>query len=274
MEAIEIKDLLEAGVHLGHQRKKWNPKMQPYIYTDKGGICIINLVKTAELIDKASLFLKEAASQKKNIVFVGTKRNISSIIKEESMRCGAFYINRRWLGGLLTNFDTIRHRLNRLRELEDMQESGTIAHTNKKELAIFNKELDKLQKTLGGIKNMRGKPDILFVIDQQEEEIAIREAQLTGIKVVAVIDTNCNPDGIDFPIPGNDDSIRSVKLIISTIANAIIEGYGGQVPDVHKTSTTKSSFARKQTDDTKPVASIVQEITVPLNTLKEQEVIS
>ena len=178
MTTPEIKELLEAGVHLGHQRKKWNPKMQPYIYGDKDGTCIINLVKTSELLEKACTFLKEAAAQKKNIIFVGTKRHISEIVKEEAIRCGAFYINRRWLGGLLTNFDTIRQRLNRLRELEEMQETGTLAHTNKKELAVFNKELDKLQKTLGGIKNMRGKADILFVIDQQKEEIAIKEAKI------------------------------------------------------------------------------------------------
>jgi len=276
METVEIKELLEAGVHLGHQKKKWNPKMQPYIYTDKGGICIINLVKTAELLEKAALFLKEAATQKKNIIFVGTKRHISEIIKEEAIRCGAFFINRRWLGGLLTNFDTIRQRLNRLRELEEMKESGTLTHTNKKELAIFNKELDKLQKTLGGIKNMRGKPDILFVVDQQKEEIAITEAKLIGVKVVAIIDTNCNPDGIDYPIPGNDDSIRSVKLIINSIANAIIEGYEGQVPDVHKLSQSKNSGIKKPYENIKstqsPAATLVQEITVPAEQLQGQEV--
>src|SRR3989338_8198714 len=225
MQTVEIKDLLEAGVHLGHLRKKWNPKMQPYIYGDKNWVCIINLIKTTDLLEKACTFLKEAASQKKNIIFVGTKRHISEIVKEEAIRCGAFYINRRWLGGLLTNFDTIRQRLNRLRELEEMEESGTLAHTNKKELSVFNKELDKLQKTLGGIKNMRGKPDIIYVIDGQREEIAVREAILTGVKVVAIIDTNCSPVGIDYPIPGNDDSIRSVKLITAHLRDAIIEGH-------------------------------------------------
>lgn len=269
MANVEIKDLLEAGVHFGHQKRKWNPKMKQYIYSDKGGICIINLEKTSDLLEKACAFLKEAATQKKNIIFVGTKRHISEIIKEEAIRCGAFYINRRWLGGLLTNFDTIRQRLNRLRELEEMQETGTLAHQNKKELAVFNKELDKLQKTLGGIKNMRGKADILFVIDQQKEEIAIREANATGIKVVAIIDTNCNPDGINFPIPGNDDSIRSVKLITAAIADSIIEGYEGQVPDVHRINTPKSSFKKPLIGTSQPVKlqeitiSQVQEITVP-----------
>lgn len=260
MANVEIKDLLEAGVHFGHQKKKWNPKMKPYIYSDKGGICIINLEKTSDLLEKACAFLKEAAIQKKNIIFVGTKKHISEIIKEEAIRCGAFYINRRWLGGLLTNFDTIRQRLNRLRELEEMQESGTLGHQNKKELAVFNKELDKLQKTLGGIKNMRGKPDILFVIDQQKEDIAIKEANITSVKVVAIIDTNCNPDGIDYPVPGNDDSIRSVKLITSAIADAIIEGYEGQVPDVHKT-ITKTSF-KKPLIGTSQSGKLVQEIGI------------
>ena len=264
MQKIGIKDLLEAGVHFGHQKKKWNPKMKPYIYGDKSKVCIINLEKTYELLNKACEFLKEAATQKKNIIFVGTKRHISEIIKEESIRCGVFYINRRWLGGLLTNFDTIRQRLNRLRELEDMQESGTLAHANKKELAGFNKELDKLQKTLGGIKNMRGKPDIIFVIDQQKENIAIREALITGVKVVAILDTNGDPDGIHFPIPANDDSVRSVKLITETLTNAIIEGHEGQVPDVHKrTSTSKNGLLKRNLSNIKEPIKLVQEVQAP-----------
>ena len=276
MESIEIKDLLEAGVHLGHQRKKWNPKMQPYIYCDKGGICIINLAKTAELLEKACNFFREAAKEKKNIVFVGTKRHISEIIKDEAIRCGVYYINRRWLGGLLTNFDTIRLRLNRLRELEEMIDTGTITHTSKKELSVINKELDKLQKTLGGIKNMRGKPDILFVIDQQKEEIAIKEAQIVGLKISAIIDTNCNPEGIEYPIPGNDDSIRSVKLLISKVADAIVEGHEGQVPDVHKT-VTKNGFTKKSAlTNLKQPIKLVQEVTVQEVTIptvpQEQEV--
>lgn len=260
---VEIKDLLEAGIHLGHQKRKWNPKMQPYIYGEMGGICIINLVKTAELLDKASEFLKEAASQKKNIVLVGTKKHISELIKEEAIRCGVFYINRRWLGGLLTNFDTIRQRLNRLRELEEMQESGTLGHTSKKELSVFNKELEKLQKTLGGIKNMRGKVDILVVIDEPKEHIAIREAQAIGVKIVALVDTNSNPQGIDYPIPGNDDSIRSVKLIMNTLTSAIIEGHEGQVPDVHKSTSLKNGSLRKSLVNIKQPVKVIEEVTVP-----------
>lgn len=262
MAIVEIKDLLEAGAHFGHQRKKWNPKMGPYIYGDKDGVCVINLVKTAELLEKACGFLKEAAAQKKNIIFVGTKKHISEVIKEEAIRCGVFYINRRWLGGLLTNFDTIRQRLNKLRELEEMQESGTLAHSNKKELAIFNKELDKLQKTLGGIKNMRGKADVIYVIDGLKEEIAIKEAQVIGIKIVAIIDTNCDPTRIDYPIPANDDSIRSVKLITTIIADAIIDGHGGQVPDIHKTTNIKNGSIKKALNIKEPIK-LVQEITIP-----------
>lgn len=273
MDPIEIKDLMEAGVHLGHQRRKWNPKMEPYIYTEKDGVCIINLVKTAELLQKACDFLKEATSQKKNIVFVGTKRHIAEIIREEAIKCGVFYINRRWLGGLLTNFDTIRHRLNRLRELEEMQESGTLGHVNKKEVSMFNKELEKLNKTLGGIKNMRGKPEVLFVVDQIKENIAIKEAQATGVKIAAIIDTNCNPDGIDYPIPGNDDSIRSVRLIINSITNAIIEGHEGQVPDVHRPTTAKNGQAKRvlSSGNIKAPTKLVQEVSIPAATPQEQE---
>jgi small subunit ribosomal protein S2 len=278
MAKVEIKELLEAGVHFGHQKRKWNPKMKPYIYTDKGGICIINLDKTYELLENACKFLKEAASQKKNIIFVGTKKNIAELIKEESIRCGAFYINRRWLGGLLTNFDTIRQRLNRLRELEEMQESGTLGHANKKELSQFNKELDKLQKTLGGIKTMRGKPDILYIVDQQKEEIAVKEALATGVKVVAILDTNSCPDGIDHPIPGNDDSIRSVKLITHILADAIIEGYEGQVPDVHKLFTSKNNLTKRQLSNLKEITqpqevviSQVEEITTSSLPLPQEQ---
>lgn len=265
MVNFEIKDLLEAGVHFGHQKRMWNPKMKSYIYCDKNGTCIINLDKTFEELKKACDFVKEAASKKKNVVFVGTKKNISELIKQEAIRCGAYYINRRWIGGLLTNFDTIRHRLNRLRELEDMQESGTLARLNKKELSVINKELDKLQKTLGGIKNMRGKPDILFVVDQHKEEIAVREAKIINIKIIAIVDTNCDPDGIDYPIPGNDDSIRSVKLITGALADAMIEGYEGQVPDVHNINKSPSKgFTQSQIENIGEPVNMVDEVVIPI----------
>lgn len=270
MQKIEIKELLEAGVHLGHQRRKWNPKMEPYIFSEKDGTCIINLSKTAEFLEKACEFLKEASSKKKNIIFLGTKKHISEIIKEEAIRCGAFYINRRWLGGFLTNFDTIRHRLNRLRELEEMQESGTLPHANKKELVIFNKELEKLQKTLGGIKNMRGKPDVLYIVDQQKEHIAIKEAIAMGVKVIAIVDTNSNPEGIEFLIPGNDDSVRSVKYITNIIANAMIEGHEGSIPDVHRISASKNGPTKRTQNNLKPANKVVEEITIP----KEEQEIS
>lgn len=241
MVEVEIKELLEAGVHLGHKKRKWNPKMQQYIYDDKGGICIINLVKTIDLLQKACDFLREAAANRKNIIFVGTKKHIADVIKEEAIRCGAFFINRRWLGGLLTNYDTIRHRLNRLKEIEEMQEAGTLSRMNKKELSALNKELDKLQKVLGGIKGMKGKPDILFVIDQQEEHIAIKEAKIVGLKIVAMIDTNCDPVGIDYPIPANDDSIRSVKLISKLIANEILKGKESNVYEANKNWTNNGN---------------------------------
>lgn len=260
METIEIKDLIEAGVHFGHQKKKWNPKMKPFIYGEKNGFCIIDLEKTSDSLEKACQFIKEAAAQKKNIIYVATKRHINDVIKEEAIRCGVFFINRRWLGGLLTNFDTIRLRLNRLRELEDMIETGNADRLNKKELSVFNKELDKLQKTLGGIKNMRGKPDLLFVVDQKEEEIAIKEAQKINIKTIALIDTNCDPEGIDYPIPGNDDSARSVKLITKALSDAIIEGREGNVPDVHGLNTPKNSTISIP----KPPTRMIQEITIPI----------
>lgn len=261
MQTLELKELMEAGVHLGHQKRKWNPKMKSYIYGDKNGVCIIDLEKTADSLAKAAEFLKEVATSKKNIVFVGTKKHISEVIKEEAVRCGAFYINRRWLGGLLTNFDTVRQRINRLRELEGLHETGTINKLTKKEQSVINKELDKLQKTLGGIKNMRGKVDVVFVIDQQEEEIAVIEAKKKNLKIVALVDTNCNPDDIDFPIPGNDDSIRSVRLITKTIADAIIEGHNGNVPLVHD---NKSMGA----PSVKPPTRLVSEVTVPLVSLE------
>lgn len=253
MEAVEIKELIEAGVHYGHQRKKWNPKMKPYIYGDKNGVCIIDLSKTYESLEKACEFVKQAASQKKNIVFVGTKKHVSEVIKEEAIRCGVFFINRRWLGGLLTNFDTIRLRLNRLKELEEMQATGTSDRLNKKEQSVFNKELEKLQKTLGGIKNMRGKPDILFVVDQKEEEIAIKEGQKINLKIIALVDTNSDPDGIDYLIPGNDDSARSVRLITKALSDAIIEGRDGHVPNVHDGPASNQ----------KAPVRIIEEITVP-----------
>lgn len=265
---INVKELLEAGVHLGHQRKKWNPKMKPYIYEDKNGVNIINLDKTAEAIEVACNYLKQVTSQKKNVVFVATKKHISDVVRDEAIRAGAYYINRRWLGGMLTNFDTIRVRLNRLKEIEEMRDTGALDKLNKKELSVINKEFEKLDKTLGGIKNMRGKPEVLFVVDGAEEDIAVKEAKKVNLTVIGLIDTNTNPAGIDILIPGNDDSARSVGLITKYLADAMVEGYGGpgQVPQVHNTNKPKNIM--------RPPTRIVQELTVPVgegSTIESQE---
>ncbi|MBX9879052.1 MAG: 30S ribosomal protein S2 [Candidatus Obscuribacterales bacterium] len=227
MSQATMRQLLEAGVHFGHQTRRWNPKMRPYIFGERNGIYIIDLEQTSRALEKACDFIKKSASERKNIVFVGTKKQAADIVEEEAKRAGAHYVNRRWLGGMLTNFETIRLRINRLKELEEMRDTGEFYRRPKKEVAVLNRELTKLEKTLGGLKNMRGKPDILFIIDQKRELIAVTEAQKLGITTVGIIDTNCDPDGINYVIPGNDDSIRSIKLITGKIADAIIEGREG-----------------------------------------------
>ncbi len=228
MSVASMRQLLEAGVHFGHQTRRWNPKMHRYIYGERNGIYIIDLEQTTKSLDKACDFIRKAASEKKNIVFVGTKKQAAEIIEEEARRSGAYYVNRRWLGGMLTNFDTIRLRINRLKELDEMRDSGDFYRRPKKELAVLNRELYKLEKSLGGIKNMRGRPDILFIVDQKRELIAVSEAKKMGVMIVGIIDTNCDPEGIDYVIPGNDDSIRSIKLILSKVADAVLEGKQGQ----------------------------------------------
>jgi len=228
LPVASMKQLLEAGVHFGHQTRRWNPKMRPYIYGERNGIYIIDLEQTQRALDKACDYMRKAASERKNVVFVGTKKQAADIIEEEAKRCGAHFVCRRWLGGMLTNFETIRLRINRLKELEEMRDTGEFYRKPKKEQAVLNRELTKLEKSLGGLKAMRGKPDILFVIDQKRELIAVSEAIKLGVTVVGIIDTNCDPDGIDYIIPGNDDSIRSIKLITGALADAIIEGRQGQ----------------------------------------------
>ena len=227
MSVASMKQLLDAGVHFGHQTRRWNPKMRPYIYGERNGIYIIDLEQTTRALDKACEFIRKAASEKKNIIFVGTKKQASEIVEEEARRCDAHFVNRRWLGGMLTNFETIRLRINRLKELEEMRDNGDLFRRPKKEQAVLNRELFKLEKSLGGIKNMRGKPDVLFIIDQKRELIAVAEAKKIGITVMGIIDTNCDPEGIDYIIPGNDDSIRSIKLIMGKIADSIIDGRQG-----------------------------------------------
>ena len=251
MSVASMRQLLEAGVHFGHQTRRWNPKMRPYIYGERNGIYIIDLEQTTRALDKACDFLRKIASEKKNIVFVGTKKQAADIIEEEAKRCGAHYVNRRWLGGMLTNFETIRLRINRLKELEEMRDTGDFYRRPKKELAVLNRELFKLEKSLGGIKNMRGRPDVLFVIDQKREHIAVAEAKKIGITVVGIIDTNCDPDGIDYVIPGNDDSIRSIKLIMGKVADCILEGKQGQAHtfDEEKALLQKQQLQQQQLEE-------------------------
>ena len=219
-----LLELLEAGAHFGHQTQRWNPKMKKYIFGERNGIYIINLEQTTELLGKALEAVKAVAAKGKNVVFVGTKKQAVDIVKEEAERAGCYYINRRWLGGMLTNFETIRARINKLREIEDLKESGYFEKLPKKEAANLNKQLDKLQKTLGGVKTMHGMPDMLFIIDQKKELIAIQEANKLNIPVVCMVDTNSDPDNIDYVIPANDDAIRSIKLITSKVADAVIAG--------------------------------------------------
>lgn len=224
MPVASLQELLEAGVHFGHQVHRWNPKMKPYIWGERNGIYIIDLTKTSQLLDEAYEFMKKSAMQGKKIVFVGTKRQASDIVEEESRRCGAYFINKRWLGGTLTNFETIRTRVNKLRELEEMRDNGHFDRLGKKEVAVLTRQLNKLERSLGGIKEMRGMPDVLFIIDQRRELIAVQEAQKTSIPIVGIIDTNCSPEGIQYVIPGNDDATRSIRLIARKMSDAIIEG--------------------------------------------------
>jgi len=224
MPTASMIELLEAGVHFGHQTQRWNPKMKPYIYGARNGIYVFDLRKTSDLLDKAYEVVREYAARNKNVLFVGTKKQAAEVVAEEAKRAGAYYINRRWLGGMLTNFETIRGRVNKLRELEDFLSSGHAEKLPKKEIAQLNRQLAKLSKTLGGIKEMRGLPELIFVIDQKKEDIAILEANKLGIPVICLADTNADPSNVDFVIPGNDDAIRSIKLITSKLADAVLEG--------------------------------------------------
>jgi len=224
MSTASLIELLEAGVHFGHQTQHWNPKMKPYIYGARNGIYILDLRKTSDLLDAAYEAVKEYAAKGRNVLFVGTKKQAAEVVAEEAKRVGAYYINRRWLGGMLTNFETIRGRVNKLRELEDFMASGHAEKLPKKEQAQLNRQLAKLSKTLGGIKEMRGLPDIIFVVDQAKEDIAIAEANKLNIPVICLADTNANPEGINYVIPGNDDAIRAIKLITSKLADAVQEG--------------------------------------------------
>jgi len=228
MSVISMKQLLEAGVHFGHQTRRWNPKMAPYIFTERNGIYIIDLQKTVKKMEEAYEFVKSQAAENKEILFVGTKKQAQDSVKEEAIRCGMHYVNERWLGGMLTNFKTIRTRIERLFEIEKMEEDGTFDLLPKKEVIKLRHEKEKLEKNLGGIKNMTKLPDMLFVVDPRKEKNAVAEAKILGIPVVGIVDTNCDPEEVDYVIPGNDDAIRAVKLIAGKIADAIIEGRQGE----------------------------------------------
>ncbi len=227
MAVVTMKQLLEAGVHFGHQTRRWNPKMAQYIFTERNGIYIIDLQKTVKKLDEAYLFVRDLSAEGQEVLFVGTKKQAGDSIREEAERSGAHYVNARWLGGMMTNFQTIRRRITRLEQLRKMEEDGTFERLPKKEAAKLNLEIEKLEKFLGGVKHMNRLPGALFVVDPRKERIAVAEAHKLGIPVVAIVDTNCDPDEIDYVIPGNDDAIRAVKLISQTMANAIIEGRQG-----------------------------------------------
>ncbi|WLD95182.1 30S ribosomal protein S2 [Alkalihalobacillus sp. AL-G] len=231
MAVISMKQLLEAGVHFGHQTRRWNPKMARYIFTERNGIYIIDLQKTVKKVEEAYNYVRDIAADGGKVLFVGTKKQAQESVKDEAKRAGQYYINQRWLGGTLTNFDTIRKRIRRLKDLEKMQEDGTFEVLPKKEVILLNKEMDRLEKFLGGIKDMNGLPDVLFVIDPRKERIAIAEARKLNIPIVAIVDTNCDPDEIDVIIPGNDDAIRAVKLLTSKMADAVVEGNQSDVEE-------------------------------------------
>ena len=228
MGVVSMKQLLEAGVHFGHQTRRWNPKMAKYIFTERNGIYIIDLQKTVKKLEEAYMFIRDVAASGESVLFVGTKKQAGESIKEEAERAGANYVNARWLGGMLTNFRTIRRRIDRLAQLRTMEEDGTFDRLSKKEVVKLNLEIEKLEKFMGGIKTMKKLPGAMFIVDPRKERIAVAEAKKLGIPIVAIVDTNCDPDEIDYVIPGNDDAIRAVKLIAQTMANAILEGKQGE----------------------------------------------
>ena len=232
MAVVAMKQLLEAGVHFGHQTRRWDPKMAEYIFQARNGIHIIDLQKTSKKIDEAYAFIKEQVEEGKTVLFVGTKKQAQECVKEAAEMCGMYYVDQRWLGGMLTNFDTIKGRVKRLKDLEAMQEDGTFDVLPKKEVILLKKEMEKLERNLGGIKEMNELPGVMFVVDPKKERIAILEAKKLGIPVVGLVDTNCNPEEVDYPIPGNDDAIRAVKLIAQVMANAVIEGKQGETFDI------------------------------------------
>ena len=254
MSVITMKNLLEAGVHFGHQTRRWNPKMAPYIFTERNGIYIIDLQKTVGGVEEAYVFVKEIVEEGGTVLFVGTKKQGQEAIESEAKRCEMPYVNQRWLGGMLTNYKTIKTRIDRLFELEEMEENGTFEMLPKVEVIKLKHERERLEKFLGGIKNMNGTPDCMFVVDPKKENIAVQEAHKLGIPVVGIVDTNCDPEELDFPIPGNDDAIRAVKLIAETIANAVIEAKQGEqysAPETDEDDSDESMEEAMKKEDEK-----------------------
>ena len=247
MAVISMKQLLEAGVHFGHQTRRWNPKMAEYIYTERNGIYIIDLQKTVKKIEEAYAFVRDTVMDGGDILFVGTKKQAQESIKEEAERVGMYFVNARWLGGMMTNFKTIRKRIDRMNQIKKMEEDGTFDLLPKKEVIKLRGEMEKLEKFLGGIKEMRNLPGALFVVDPKKERIAILEARKLGIPVVAIVDTNCDPEEVDYVIPGNDDAIRAVKLIASTMADAVLEGkQGEQFADAEDSEEAEEAEAKAE----------------------------
>lgn len=249
MAVASMKQLLEAGVHFGHQTRRWNPKMAPYIFTERNGIYIIDLQKTVHLIDDAYNFLRRVSESGRPVLFVGTKKQAQNAIHDEAERCGQYYVNQRWLGGMLTNYKTISKRIKRLNDIETMEEDGTFEKLSKKEVQNLRHEHDKLEKFLGGIRDMKGMPGAMFIVDPKKERIAIKEAKILGIPVVGIVDTNCDPDDVDYIIPANDDAIRAVKLIAATMADAVLEGKQGEsmaeAPEEAEVETVEEAEAEK-----------------------------
>jgi small subunit ribosomal protein S2 len=260
MKNITMKQLLEAGVHFGHQTRRWNPKMARYIFTERNGIYIIDLQQTVKKVDEAYDFARQISEEGKDILFVGTKKQAQASIEKEAKRCDSFYVNHRWLGGTLTNFKTISKRIDRLHEIEAMEEDGTFDLLPKKEVIKLRRELERLEKFLGGIKNMKELPGALFIVDPRKERIAIAEAQKLGIPIIGIIDTNCDPDEIDYVIPGNDDAIRAVALLSSVIANAVIEGRQGE------------QYGEAEITETEEKEAVAEEETVAVDEVKEVEI--
>ena len=248
MSVISMKQLLEAGVHFGHQTRRWNPKMKEYIFTERNGIYIIDLQKTVKKIDEAYYFVRDLVMDGKSILFVGTKKQAQESIEQEAKRCEMFYVSQRWLGGMLTNFKTIQSRIARLKEIEAMSQDGTFDVLPKKEVIELKKEWDKLEKNLGGIKDMKKLPDAIFIVDPKKEHICVQEAHTLGIPLIGIVDTNCDPEELDYVIPGNDDAIRAVKLIVSKMADAVIEAKQGEVLEGAMEIEVPADFAAESTE--------------------------